>query len=108
MSPELKDLIEEFETAVELLAIKENSTHVVTDHVLELQEKRRMARKELETAIDHITQQSTSEINTLRKIKHYCCTTKEPGHKALAHIIRLCIDGGVKEQYTELEKMRFK
>lgn len=55
----------------------------------------------LDNAVDELVTKRTA----LRKIKLYCCTNKDPEPEALVHIIRMCIDAGVKEQYTELEKM---
>lgn len=40
----------------------------------------------------------------LMAIKYTCLTCKD-GPKGLAHVVRLCIDAGIKFQLPELEKM---
>jgi hypothetical protein len=43
-------------------------------------------------------------VKALEDIKEYCLTTGAPIKNILGHIVRLCIDAGIKKSYLEIQK----
>lgn len=52
-----------------------------------------------------LVKERDASITALKRIKHYCLTTKEYSLvKILSHFVRVCIDAGIKQSYEEIEK----
>jgi len=59
----------------------------------------------LRTRLEAVEKANGELVEALREIKLHCLTTDAPYPRALGHIVRLCIEAGIRESYPEIERL---